>query len=89
MIHCLPLFFFIYQIRFGPPEVWKLLFVLRCVFEVIGHTYDMNTLAAFYHSKSKYFFLAAAIMIVPHIPSYTACYWYAFRRNDVRLDARG
>lgn len=87
-VHCLPLFFFIYQIRFGYPGVWKLLFVLRCVFEVIGHAYGMNTLIALYHSRSKYFPLVIVAMTVPHIPSYVACYWYAFRRSDVKLDAR-
>ena len=82
IIHCIPLFLFIYRIRFGNPEVWKLLFVLRCFFEVIGHSYDMNALVALYHAKPKLLLPASVIMIIPHIPSYLACYWYAFRNSD-------
>ena len=83
-LHCLPLLFFIYQIRLGHPVVWKTLFALRCVFEVIGHAYGMNALTALYHSRSKLFLLVIITMIVPQIPSYAACYWYAFRRNDLK-----
>ena len=80
--HCLPLFLFIYRVRWGNTEMWKLLFVLRCVFEVIGHSYDMNVLAALYYSNNKFIWLAVSFMIVPYIPSYIACFWFAFRSND-------
>ena len=84
VIHCFPLFFFIYQIRFGHPAAWKTLLVLRSVFEVIGHTYGMNSLVALYHSRSNFFLPVAVATIIPHIPSYAACYWYAFRGSDVK-----
>ncbi|OGX35532.1 MAG: hypothetical protein A3C36_05505 [Omnitrophica WOR_2 bacterium RIFCSPHIGHO2_02_FULL_52_10] len=87
-VHCLPLFFFTYRVRCGVPAVWKTLFVLRCVFEVIGHAYGMNSLVALYHSKSKFLLLVIVAMTVPHIPSYAACFWYAFRGSVLKLDGR-
>ena len=88
IIHCLPLFLFIYNIRVGNPDFWKLLFVLRCVFEVIGHSYGINELAAVYYSNPKFLMLASMIMIITHVPSYLACFWYAFRPEKAIMVAR-
>jgi len=84
LIHCLPLFLYIHRIRFLNPALWKIMFILRCIFEIIGHSYEMNTFAAFYHTKPKFLLAALAVMIMPHIPSYVACYWYAFRTGNLK-----
>jgi len=81
IIHCAPLFLYIYRIRFLNAEVWKYLFILRCIFEITSHSYEMNWIVALYHVNPKHLLLVLAILITPHIPSYMACYRYAFRRE--------
>lgn len=82
LIHCLPLLLYIYHINFLNTKFWKCLFVLRCIFEVTGSSYEINTLTAFYHSNPKLFLLILLSMIGPLIPSYFACYQYAFQSQD-------
>ena len=83
VIHWIPLFLCIYRIRLLSAEFWQCLFILRCIFEVTGHTFEMNSLISIYHSKPKVFLSVSIILIAPHIPSYLICYWYAFRREKV------
>lgn len=82
LIHCVPLFLYIYRINFLHTTFWKYLFVLRCIFEIIGSSYEINTLTAFYHSSPKIFLLILVSMVGPLIPSYFACYQYAFQSQD-------
>ena len=83
IIHCLPLLLYAYRIRFLPPRFWQGLFALRCLFEISGHSYEMNSLAALRHIGLGYLITALAIMSIPYIPSYIACYWYAFRQEKI------
>lgn len=83
VIHCIPLFLYIHRIRFLNPEIWKYLFVLRCIFEIFGHSYQMNTIIAFYQTNAKLTLLISAVMVLPHIPSYVVCYRYAFRQKKI------
>ena len=83
IIHCLPLFFYIYRIRALDPEVWKSLFILRCIFELTGHSYEITQLTASSYSRPELLAIVVIIMVIPHIPSYLACYWYAFRQEKV------
>ncbi len=82
IIHCIPLFLYIHRIHLFNPTLWKCLFILRCIFEVTGHSYTNNIFAAFYHVNPKIVLLTFVIALLPQIPSYLVCYWYAFRRND-------
>lgn len=81
-IHCIPLLFYVYGIRFLNPEIWRILFILRCLFEITGHSYESNILLAVYRIGLSHFLLTAAVHIIPGIPSYVACYNYAFRNSD-------
>jgi hypothetical protein len=83
VIHWIPVFLYVYRIRFLSAEFWKSLFILRCIFEIIGHNFEMNSLIALYHRKPEVLFTVFIIVILPHIPSYVVCYWYAFRQEKV------
>ncbi|MCK5014578.1 MAG: hypothetical protein KAS66_12225 [Candidatus Omnitrophica bacterium] len=82
VIHWIPVFLYVYRIRFLSSEFWKSLFILRCIFEITGHSYATNSLVALYHRKPKICLTIFIILIIPHIPSYMVCYWYAFRREN-------
>jgi hypothetical protein len=82
-VHWIPVFLYVYRVRFLSVEFWKCLFILRCIFEIIGHTFEMNVLASIYHAKPKILLTAFIIFIIPHVPSYIACYGYAFRREKI------
>ena len=83
VIHWIPVFLYVYRIRFLSVEFWKCLLILRCIFEVTGHSYEMNSLIALYYRRPKTCLTIFIIFIIPHIPSYIVCYWYAFRREKV------
>ena len=81
MIHCIPLFLYIHRINFLNPKVWKILFILRCIFEIIGRSYEANTFSALYHSNQKVLLFVLLFAIIPIIPSYFSCYQYAFKSS--------
>jgi len=83
ILHCIPLFLYIYKIRFLNPEIWRYLFILRCVFEINGHSYEMNTLIAFFHSNPLLMLLTFLGPLLAYLPSYVACYCYAFRQEKI------
>ena len=86
IIHCIPLFLYIYKIRFLNPEIWRYLFILRCIFEISGHSYQVNTLTALFDSNPILLLLTILIPLLTHFPSYIACYWYAFRQEKIRWE---
>ena len=83
VIHWMPVFLCVYRIRFLSAEFWKCLFILRCIFEITGHSYEMNSLIALYYRRPRIALTIFLFLVVPHIPSYMACYWYAFQQEKV------
>jgi len=79
LVHCIPLLLYIHRINFLNSKVWKTLFILRCVFEIFGRSYEINTFTALHHSNPKALLFIIASMIIQIIPSYFACYQYAFK----------
>jgi len=82
LIHCIPLLLYIHRINFLNTKFWKCLFILRFMFEVIGNSYEANLLTASYRSSFNLFLLELVFIIGPLIPSYFACYQYAFQSQD-------
>lgn len=80
VIHILPLVLFIYRVPFGNPKFWQYLFILRIIFDLAGNSYECDTVISFYHEDPL---LGLAILIQSistYIPSYIACYQYAFKQ---------
>jgi hypothetical protein len=63
--------------------LWKCLFILRVIFDIAGHPYEVITVASFYHAEPKIGFLMLLLGISPYIPSYWACWQYAFKREKL------
>jgi len=83
ILHCLPLALYIYRIPLSQPQVWKCLFMLRVIFDLTGHPYEMNTLVSIYHADPPICLLTLLLAVFPSIPSYWACWRYAFRREKL------
>ena len=83
IIHCIPLILFIHRIRFLKPELWRFLLVCRCVFDIFGHAYEMNTVKALYQTNPKLLSAFLVLALLPQVPSYCACFWYAFRQDKL------
>ena len=84
LIHILPLFFFVSNIRIGWPAVWECLLVFRLIFDIAGHQYEFKELVAAFHSSTLFGILYACSIILFWVPSYSACYLYAFHRKTAR-----
>ncbi len=82
-IHCLPLLLYTYRIRFLPPKFWQYLFILRCLFEIIGNSDELTALSALSHARPGMIWIAVIILLLPYVPSYLVCYWYAFRQDKI------
>jgi len=82
LVHCIPLLLYIHRINFLNSTVWKILFILRIIFEIFGRSYEINTFTALHYSNPKAFLFIIVSLIIQIIPSYFACYQYAFRQQD-------
>ena len=77
------LFLYIHRIRFLNPPIWQTLFILRIIFDLFGHAYEVNYLVSLLHSDPKIFLLIFVQSLATYIPSYVACYRYAFRQDKI------
>jgi len=62
----------------GSPHIWKILFLLKIIFDIIGNGYDNNIYVAAIHYDSSYFFYILTKNLLPMVPLYVACFRYAF-----------
>ncbi len=79
----LPLFLYVFQIHFLPALIWQWFFILRVIFEIFGHPYELKLLKALFYSNIWYAASFLALSLVLLIPSYIACYRYAFKQNKL------
>jgi len=86
LIHLLPLALFIYGKRLFPVFIWQVLFGLKVVFDIIGHTFEMKILSALWHDDPL---MGAGVFISStaiYIPAYVAVFTYAFLQNRLKLE---
>ena len=85
LLHLIPLGLTVYKIRFLPTKFWQYLFILRVIFDLFGHSYDKNILVSFYHDDSIIFWFSCARIFFFYMPSYIACYFYAFKHEKLDM----
>ena len=78
LIHLLPLILYIERIRLFSPELWRILLVFRIIFDLTGHPYEIYQLTAIYQINPHLTFIILIQIIFIYIPSYIACFRYAF-----------
>ncbi len=78
LLSLIPLFLFAFGLRFLHPRVWQTLFILRAIFDIVGHRYEYVFIQSLLLTGAWPTFLAIAISLAVIFPSYLACYRYAF-----------
>jgi len=78
-IHIVPLVCYIYRIHFLRKEIWQSLLICKLIFDITGHSYEINYLTSLYHYKPIVGILVAIGSIATYIPLYIGCYKYAFK----------
>lgn len=82
ILSIVPLFCFMFYIHFLAPTFWEILFIMKVIFDILGHTYEINGLVGFYHTSPKICFIVLSASVLPYVPSYIAFYLYAFKRDE-------
>ena len=80
-INCLPLAFYILRIRLLPTKTWQVLLVMRLIFDVMGHRYELITLKSVYYADPLICFYISLQSMAIYWPSYFACYRYSFKQE--------
>ena len=88
LTQCLALAFYVYRIRFLKPYVWQYTFILKIIFDLFGHSYQVNELKSFYYDNPKICLLFLLQSLILYLPSYVACYRYAFRQKNLFCDGK-
>lgn len=81
LAHGLPLTLYTFRVRLFKPKFWQYLLILRAIFDLCGHPYEMNTVVSMCHASPKICALTVLFAVLPYLPSYWACYAYAFRQK--------
>ncbi len=76
------LFLFVFRICLLTPRFWQWMLALRIIFDVTGHSAELKTLIAVFYNSQEIFLSAVALIALVGIPSYGACFQYAFRWGE-------
>ena len=82
VVSLVPLYLFCFGRKIFPDSLWRTLFVLRVGFDVCGNYYDLVSIKSLFATDVG---LALQVLlggIFTTIPSYAACYLYAFDKKN-------
>lgn len=88
LLHGLPLALYTFRVRWLKPRLWQYLLILRVIFDLTGHPYEMNTVVSMYHTSPQLCALTILFAVLPYLPSYWACYAYAFRQEKPSVNGK-
>ena len=77
----IPLFLYVFQVSFLSKRLWQWLFVIRIIFDIIGHDYEIKFFKSLFYINVWYGLSSLILLIALTIPSYFACFRYAFRQK--------
>jgi len=80
-IHFIPMILYIIKVPSFNKTFWKALFILRIIFDIFGHSYEKIQIISLYQENPNYFYVAALSSFLIHLPSYFACFHYAFNKE--------
>ena len=81
-VHLIPLFLYVFHIRFLPAALWQHLLIARLILEIAGHPYELNALVGLSKTSPRIGLLVFSLTAVMYLPSYLACLKYAFFQNE-------
>ena len=79
ILNLIALFLFVFRTFFLSPQVWQWLLILRFIFDLTGHIGEFATVSAIFHAREDWFLSTIIFNFIMVIPSYAACFQYAFR----------
>ena len=78
-----PLYLFIFHQKRLTPRVWQILFLLKFLGDALWNYYQCLTLKSFYWTDRTLALQIFAGDILTALPSYIACFLYAFRQDKI------
>lgn len=88
LANLIPLFLFVFRIPFLSPRFWQWMLVFRIVFDLTGHSGEMRHLISISHANTEWLISKIAVTLIMIIPSYSACFQYAFRWEEFFRSAK-
>ncbi len=80
LFQCIPLFFFIYQRPAKRIHLWRVLFILKIVFDIIGNSFVLNEYKAIsYEGSWLYLLMVFFFSTAFYLPSGLVWFLYAFK----------
>ena len=87
IIHLIPLWGYAFDRPAAFPSLWRILLPMRFIFDMAGHSYEAQFLQALYCTHPQFFYLAVLSSVLLYLPSYTACFLYAFADKTAKKGA--
>ena len=78
-----PLYLFIFHKKRFTPRIWQILFFCKLAGDLLGNYYQFLTLKSFYFTDRTLAFQILAGDILTVLPSYIACFQYAFQQEKI------
>ncbi len=83
LFQIVPVFLFLHQLRPRKVYPWRILFILKVIFDVLGNSYQLNELKSMYHYSSSMFWVSAGCVIAFYFPAMLMWYLYAFHTDKI------
>ena len=88
ILSLIPLFLFMFDIRWLNQTFWRYFLIFNFLFDLTGHSYHVNELIGIFHSNPRIAITIFLSSVIPYFPKYIACFQYAFygltARNTVK-----
>ena len=78
VLSLVPLFLYIFHIRFLDKKFWQYFLIFNFLFDVTGHSYEIQELIGMFHSSPRIALTVFLSSTIPYFPKYVVCYRYAF-----------
>ena len=76
-------FLFVIQTPAFGPALWQKILFLRIIFDLTGHSAEIKSMQAAFQGGGVGFVSLLVLSGISIIPSYLACFYYAFRKDDL------
>lgn len=83
LFQCVPVFLFLYQYRPRKVYPWRVLFILKIIFDVLGNSYYTNEFRSMYHYSPGMFWVNLGSVVAFYFPSMLMWYLYAFHTDKI------
>lgn len=79
----IPLFLFVFHMKFLHPRLWQWVFVLKICLDFTGGSYELKFFQSLFYTDPRLAVLAILISLLVVFPCYIACFQYCFRQKKL------